>query len=66
MNLSTTISDDVTPTTAREEAVIVDPDVASTSTQLMPKKVFGGIEFKYTFRFFNFLKKKLYFNCYRR
>ncbi|KAK6111931.1 hypothetical protein QQG55_45635 [Brugia pahangi] len=38
MNLSTTISDDVTPTTAREEAVIVDPDVASTSTQLMPKK----------------------------
>ncbi|VDM11819.1 unnamed protein product [Wuchereria bancrofti] len=38
MNLSTTISDDVTPSTEREEAVIVDPDVASTSTQLMPKK----------------------------
>ncbi|KAM3729129.1 Protein quick-to-court [Dirofilaria immitis] len=38
MNLSATVSDEVTRTTAREEVVIVDPDVASTSTQLMPKK----------------------------
>ncbi|EFO18940.1 hypothetical protein LOAG_09555 [Loa loa] len=38
MNFSTTIPDEVTPTTACEETVIVDPDVASTSTHQMPKK----------------------------
>uniref|UniRef100_A0A915PI13 Uncharacterized protein n=1 Tax=Setaria digitata TaxID=48799 RepID=A0A915PI13_9BILA len=38
MNLSVTVLDEVTPTTAREEAVVVDPDVASTSAQPMPKK----------------------------
>ncbi|VDK72460.1 unnamed protein product [Onchocerca ochengi] len=38
MNLSATILDNVIPTAAREEALVVDPDVASTSTQMMPKK----------------------------
>uniref|UniRef100_A0A0R3RZN5 Zf-C3H1 domain-containing protein n=1 Tax=Elaeophora elaphi TaxID=1147741 RepID=A0A0R3RZN5_9BILA len=38
MNLSITVPDEVTPTAAREEIAVVDPDVASTSAQLMPKK----------------------------
>ncbi|VDK86866.1 unnamed protein product [Litomosoides sigmodontis] len=37
MNLSTTRLNDVTPTTSHGE-VIVNPDIASTSAQLMPKK----------------------------